>query len=98
MDSLNAAYQRFLDRGIQVLFTYTPRNRSSISEDSTPENRKALDRLLRERLCVPVISGIEDSLMSGVYFFVIDSHLSSEGVRLHTLQIIDDLRPYLQAQ
>ncbi len=98
LDSLNAAYQRFLDRGIQVLFTYTPRNRSSISEDSTPENRKALDRLLRERLCVPVISDMEDSLISGVYFFVIDSHLSSEGVRLHTLQIIDDLRPYLQAQ
>lgn len=96
LDSLNAAYQRFLDRGIQVLFTYTPRNRSSISEDSTPENRRALDRLLRERLCVPVISDIEDSLMSGVYFFVIDSHLSSEGVRLHTLQIIDDLRPWLK--
>ena len=95
LDSLNAVYQRFLDKGVQVLFTYTPRNRSSISEDSTPENRKALDRLLREKLCVPVISDIEDSLMSGVYFFVIDSHLSSEGVRLHTLQIIDDLRPWL---
>ncbi len=95
LNSLNAAYRRFLDKGIQVLFTYAPRNRSSLSADSTPENRKALDRLLRERLCVPVISKIEDSLMSGVYFFLIDSHLSSEGARLYTMQIMEDLEPYL---
>ncbi len=96
LDSLNAEYRKFLDAGVQVLFTYTPRNRSSISEDSTPENRMALEALLKEKLCVPVISRMEDSLISGVYFFVIDSHLSSEGVRLHTLQIIRDLEPWLQ--
>ena len=96
LDSLNREYQRYLDKGIRVLFTYTPRNRSSITEESTPEKRAALHRLLKERLCVPVISRIEDSLMSGVYFFVIDSHLSNEGVRLHTLQIMEDLKPWLQ--
>ncbi len=95
LDGLNAAYRRFLGKGVQVLFTYAPRNRSSISEDSTPENRKALDRLLRERLCAPVISRIEDSLISGIYFFGTDSHLSSEGAKLHTQRIIEDLRPYL---
>lgn len=97
LDSLNREYQRFLDSGIQVLFTYTPRNRSSISEDSTPENRRALDALLREQLCVPIISSIEDSLISGEYFFVIDSHLSSEGVRLHTQHIIKALKPWLES-
>ncbi len=95
LESLNREYRRFLDRGIRVLFTYTPRNRSSITEESTPENRAALHRLLKESLCVPVISNIEDSLMSGEFFFVIDSHLSNEGVRLHTLQIIEDLKPWL---
>ena len=95
LECLNREYQKFREAGVTVLFTYSPRNRSSISEDSTPENRKALDRLLREKLTVPVISNIEDSLMSGVYFFVIDSHLSTEGVRLHTLQIIKDLKPFL---
>ncbi len=95
LDGLNAAYRRFLDRGIRVLFAYAPRNRSSISEDSTPETREALDSLLRERLCVPVISDIEDSLISGVLFFSIDSLLSSEGAQLHTQRIIEDLRPYL---
>ena len=95
---INQEYQRYLDRGIRVLFTYTPRNRSSLTGNSTPENRAALDRLLRDSLCVPVISRIEDSLMSGVYFYLIDSHLSSEGVRLHTLQIIEDLAPWLEGK
>ncbi len=92
---INGEYQRFLDRGIRVLFTYTPRNRSSISEDSTPENRRALEQYLKDQLCVPVISRLDDSLMSGVYFFVIDSHLSNEGARLFTLHIIEDLKPWL---
>ena len=95
LEGLNREYRRFLDKGVRLLFTYTPRNRSSITEESTPENRAALHRLLKESLCVPVISNIEDSLMSGEFFFVIDSHLSNEGVRLHTLQIIEDLKPWL---
>lgn len=92
---LNSEYQRFLDKGIRVLFTYTPRNRSSITEESTKEKRAELDRTLRDKLCVPVISRIENSLISGEYFFLIDSHLSTEGVRLHTQQIVDDLKPWM---
>ena len=93
--ALNREYQRFLDKGIRVLFTYTPRNRSSITEESTKEKRAELDRTLRDKLCVPVISRIENSLISGEYFFLIDSHLSTEGVRLHTQQIVDDLKPWM---
>lgn len=96
MESINREYRHFQDRGILVLFTFTPRNRSSISEDSTPENRKELERYLKEQLCVPVISKMENSLMSGIYFYVIDSHLSNEGARLFTLQIVEDLAPWLQ--
>lgn len=96
--AMNCEYQRFIDKGIQVLFTYTPRNRSSLTEDSTAENRSALDKLLREQLLAPVISDMEDSLMSGIYFYVIDSHLSSEGVRLHTSQVIEDLAAWLSTE
>ena len=94
--ALNAVYQRYLEKGVQPLFTYTPRNRSSLTEDSTPANRAALARLLRETLCVPIITGLEDSLMSGTYFYLIDSHLSSEGVRLHTRRIVKALEPWLE--
>ena len=95
--ALNTVYQRYLEKGVQPLFTYTPRNRSSLTEDSTPANRAALARLLREQLCVPIITSLEDSLMSGTYFYLIDSHLSSEGVRLHTQRIVKALKPWLES-
>lgn len=95
LEALNSMYRRFLARGVQVLFTYSPRNRESLTESSTPENRSALENLLRETLCVPVISPMEDALMPARYFYLIDSHLSTEGVKVHTEQIIADLAPYL---
>ena len=50
---------------------------------------------LAENLCVPVISDIEDSLYAGNYFYLIDSHLSSQGAEIRTRRVIDDLRPWL---
>ena len=78
-----------------MYLTYTPRNRNSLTPESTPEARRALHRYLKEHLCVPVISDIEDSLYSGVCFYLIDSHLSSEGAALRTRQVVQDLRPWL---
>lgn len=95
VEALNGVYRQFLDRGIGVYFTYTPRNRNSLTPDSTPAARRALHASLAERLCVPVISDIEDSLYAGNYFYLIDSHLSSEGARIRTRRVIEDLRPWL---
>lgn len=95
IQSLNQVYQRFLDQGIQALFTYTPRNRWSITPESTPESRQALHEALREGLCVDVISELEDSLYPGTYFYLIDSHLSSQGAALRTRQVIESLKPWL---
>ncbi len=95
VESLNGVYRTFLDKGIAVYFTYTPRNRRSLTEESTPAARRALHEYLTERVCVPVISDIEDSLYSGVYFYLIDSHLTSEGAVLRTKQVIEDLRPWI---
>lgn len=96
ISSLNAMYRTFLDMGVAVYFTYAPRNRSSLTERSTPEAIAALDSYLRENLCVPVISSIRDSLYSGIYFYVIDNHLSSEGVSLYMQHILRDLAAVLQ--
>ena len=95
VDSLNRVYQGFLDKGIAVYFTYTPLNRQSLTAGSTPAARQALHEYLTAGLCVPVISEIEDSLFSGIYFYLIDSHLSSEGAALRTRQVIEDLRPWI---
>ena len=88
---LNAMYARFQARGVSVFFTYAPRNRQALSPESTPEARSELHRYFQEKLTVPVISELEDSLWSGVYLSGTDNHLSTEGVRLRTQRIIADL-------
>jgi hypothetical protein len=77
-----------LDKGVQVYFTYAPRNRLAVSEDSTPQARRELDAWLRENLCVPVLGDMEDSLVSGTYLYGTDNHLSTQGVELRTAEII----------
>ena len=91
--SINAMYQKFLDAGVTVFFTYSPRNAQAISPDSTLEARAALDAYFREKLIVPVISDLEDSLWSGIYLYGTDNHLSTEGVDIHTRRLI----PLIQA-
>ncbi len=92
IDSINAVYEMFLEKNITVYFSYAPRNRSSLTESSTLEERRKLQTYLEENLCVPVISDIEDYLYSGIYFYLIDNHLSTEGVELRTKQVICDLK------
>ena len=95
IDRLNAAYQPFLAKDIRVYFSYTPRNWSSLTAESTPEARAALHAHLNAHLCVPVISAIEDYLYPATEFYLIDSHLSTHGVQLRTEQIIRDLQAWM---
>lgn len=92
LDPLNAMYRCFLDKGVHVYFTYAPRNRLALSEDSTPEARSDLDQYFRDHLCVPVLSDIESSLWSGIYLSGTDNHLSTQGADIRTRQFIDELR------
>ena len=98
IERLNGAYRPFLEKGVRVCFSYTPRNWSSLSDDSTPEERARLHHHLQEHLCVPVISDIEDYLYPATDFYLIDSHLSSEGVQKRTGQIIRDIGAWLAAE
>lgn len=95
IDSANAEFQRFLDQGIKVYFTYSPRNKYALSEDSTREERARLHEYFKEQLNVPVISEIEDSLYTGIYLYGTDNHLSTEGARIRTQKVIRDLKDQL---
>ena len=95
ISSLNAVIQRFKSKGISFCYTYSPRNEKAISKDSTLENRKELDKYLRENLQCPVISELEDSLYPGNYLYGTDNHLSSNGVKIRTAGIIKDLKPII---
>lgn len=95
LDGLNRVYDAFAEAGVQVLFTYSPRSRLSITDDSTEAAILELDLYLREQLHARVISPIDDSLMDAYYFFGTDNHLSSEGVTVHTKRIITYLQDTL---
>jgi len=95
IECLNAAYRPFMKKGVRVYFSYTPRNIRALSEESTPQARAQLHEHLKRHLCVPVISEIEDYLYPGTDFYLIDSHLSTEGVKKRTAQVIEDLAAQL---
>lgn len=98
IDSINEVYQKFLDKGVNVYFTYAPRNRYALSEESTCEERAKLHEYLRKNLIVPVISQLEDSLYSGVYLYGTDNHLSTEGAEIRTGNVIRDLKKQLEKE
>ena len=77
IDPLNAVYDKFTADGIRVLFTYAPRNKAALSEESDSDALAELDAWLRETLHAEVISPIEDSLYPGRYLFGTDNHLSA---------------------
>ena len=98
VEALNRVYGEFADLGVTVLFAYAPRNQSSLTPESIPAARRALHRYLTEKLRVPVIIDIEDSLYPGTLFYLIDSHLCDEGVYRHTNRMIQALKNELRNQ
>lgn len=98
LSGINQVYDSFHRMGVRVLFTYSPRSKISISEDSTNASIQKLDVYLRENLHADIISSIDDSLMDPFYFYGTDNHLSTNGVTLHTQQIINDLQVYMEEQ
>ena len=97
VEALNRVYREFQAQGVQVLFAYAPRNHSALTETSTPEARALLDLSLRERLCVPMLLNMEESLYPATRFYLIDNHLSNEGVRLHMQRVVPALRKMLKS-
>ncbi len=96
IDPVNAVYRELQERGITVYFTYAPRNKQALSSDSTEEERALLHQYFQEKLCVPVISSMEESLYPGRYLYGTDNHLSTEGVQIRTDRIIEDLQKQLE--
>ena len=92
IDSINTEFQRFLDQGIKVYFTYSPRNKYALSKESTEEERARLHEYFKSQLNVPVISELEDSLYTGIYLYGTDNHLSTEGAQIRTEKVIRDLK------
>ena len=74
----------------------SPWGRGSRRRPTAPQARAELDAYFREKLQVPIISELEDSLWRGVYLYGTDNHLSTEGVQIHTQRLIPLLRAQME--
>ena len=92
IDPYNEMCRRFLDKGVQVYFTWSPRNREALSAESTPEARAELEAYLRETLIVPMLLPLEESLVPGRLLYGTDNHLSTNGCAQRTARVIAALK------
>ena len=98
VESLNRVHRELQEKGVRVFFAYAPRNWSSLTEGSTKEARQALAAYLEEKLAVPVLFDMEESLYPGTLFYLIDSHLCDEGARLYTQMVAQALKKFVTVQ
>lgn len=94
IESLNTVYDNLKEQGINVLFTYFPKNRYCLSVRTNEDTIKELEEEFNSLLHAPVISKIDDYIYDANYFYLIDNHLSSEGAMIRTERVINDLKNY----
>ncbi|MCR5491579.1 MAG: hypothetical protein K6F32_05580 [Bacilli bacterium] len=94
-DSCNAHWDEIEAMGVKVLFNYAPKNIHCLTEASTLEERNKLEALINEKLDLPIMGELEESLYQAKYFYLIDNHLTNDGARIHTEKLIANLKPLI---
>lgn len=91
IDNFNNGFKKVVQKGVTLLFDYSPRSNISISEDSTPSSIIELDEYLKKNVKMTFISSSSDGLMDPLYFYGTDNHLSTEGVNIRTKRVVNAL-------
>ena len=96
INAFNQGLELFKNKEVNVYYDYSPRMNISISEDSTPESIDELGEYLKENIDLIIISSISESLMSPLYFYETDNHLSTSGVEIRTRRVISNLSQIIE--
>ena len=91
LDNFNNCFDLLRNRKVSLYYDYSPRMDISISDDSNKETVDELDSYLKENIEMQFISSASISLMSPLYFYGTDNHLSTEGVNIRTKRVINEL-------
>lgn len=96
---LNAYYGRIADKGANVFVSFAPINRNALSKDDVA---KGIDAVFAQKLQegletrFKVISKPQKYIIEGRYFYDADYHLTSNGARVRTDEIINDVAKALK--
>ncbi len=88
-------YDKFLEKGCSVYFSWSPMNLQSNGSDAILEDAESYQKKLKEIFDMknyPVISDIFDYIYEGRYFYDTDYHLNDLGIILRTSQLIADMK------
>lgn len=98
MQYYNAICARLQARGVKCLFSFSPHPRGKLSEAEIAAEIAAFEKklysLLDSRYCT-VISKMEDCFFPSNLFYDTRYHMSTEGARVRTQQLLEDLAPYM---
>lgn len=96
VEKLDSCYRRFTDKGIDVLFGYGPTNLDGLSYSSGVE----LENYLKKEFAffktpIEMFMPFSAAVMQAKYFFDTNYHLSTEGAKLFTADVIQRIGQYL---
>lgn len=89
MRALNRFVRRMEARGAVVYVHFAPFARLAVS--TTPEEVASFEQKVRDTCRAPVISRLEDSLVDSKYICDTNNHLNSEGARMFTRMLLQNL-------
>ena len=95
IDNFNNAFSVLKNKGVKLIYDYSPRSDLSISEDSSIQSAIELDEYLKANIDMAFISNAEESIIDAYYFYGTDNHLSTEGAKKRTQHVLKNLLPLL---
>ncbi len=96
LDSFEKGYSVISEKGAKVLYFYSPRMSTSLSEDSSDESVKELGEYLETNIDMPFLNTINDCLLDPLYFYGTDNHLSTDGANIRSKEFVKSLKTYLK--
>lgn len=91
IDYVNKYIKVIRSKGAKVVFSFCPMNEMGMASPDYEAGLELFSEVLREKLLCPVISEIGDYVYDAGYFYDTNFHLNDSGVRLHTVNLIEDI-------
>ena len=92
IDYLNGYIDEAQKKGATVYYTFSPVNRSALTEETDAAAIEEFYRFVAASLHCPVISDVNSLLMHEDYFYDTNFHLNDAGATVRTANLIADLR------